>query len=84
MIEKIFNKKRIFIFLSFLLLGSLAFAMPPLNVDKTSDMWNNNWDLPIIESIVMFGGSLYYFMMTATKLCIFFFFLNICWHSFKL
>lgn len=84
MIEKIFNKKRIFIFLSIFLLGSLAFAMPPLNVDKTSDMWNNNWDLPIIESIVMFGGSLYYFMMTATKLCIFFFFLNICWHSFKL
>lgn len=84
MIEKIFDKKRIFIFLSIFLLGSLAFAMPPLNVDKTSDMWNNNWDLPIIESIVMFGGSLYYFMMTATKLCIFFFFLNICWHSFKL
>lgn len=84
MIEKCNNKKRIILFLSIFLLGSIAFAMPPLNVDKTSDMWNNNWDLPIIESIVMFGGSLYYFMMSATKLCIFFFFLNICWHSFKL
>ena len=84
MIEKYNNKKRIFIFLGLFLFGSLAFAMPPLNVDTSSDMWNNNWDLPIVESLVYFGGSLVVFMNLAAKICVFLFFLNICWHSFKL
>ncbi len=84
MIEKYNNKKRIFIFLGLFLFGSLAFAMPPLNVDASSDMWNNNWDLPIVESLVYFGGSLFVFMNLAAKICVFLFFLNICWHSFKL
>lgn len=79
------NNKKIFVFSIFIIfVCSSLFAIPPLNIDKTSDMWNNNWDLPIIESIVLFGGSLYNFMYTARKFCIFFFFLNICWQSFKL
>lgn len=82
--NKQFYKKIFIIFLFMFILGTSLFAMPPLNIEKNSDMWNNNWDLPIVEALVAFGGSLYNFMYTAQKFCIFFFFLNIVWHSFKL
>lgn len=78
------HKKYIVFFIFCIFLSTNLFALPPLNVDKTSDMWNNNWDLPIVESLIAFGSSLYNFMDTARKFCVFFFFLNLVWHSFKL
>lgn len=78
------HKKYIVFFIFCIFLSTKLFALPPLNIDKTSDMWNNNWDLPIVESLIAFGSSLYNFMDTARKFCVFFFFLNLVWHSFKL
>ena len=83
--KKFINNKKIFFSLLILtFFCTNLFAIPNLNVDTSSEIWKNSWDLPVVEALIYFGGSLVAFMDLAKTFCIFFFFLNLMWHSFKL
>lgn len=79
------HSKRIIVLLLFMtIFCNSVFAIPNLDVNTNSDIWENFWDLPLIEGLLLFGNSLLGFRYVVQKLAIFFFFLNLVWHSFKL
>lgn len=78
------KKKIILLLICMLALCSTISAVPLFTENPDSYMYNNYWDTGFVKGILSFGLSLYNFRGLAQKLCIFLFFLNICWHSFKL
>jgi len=83
--NKVFKNKKIFLLLLiFLIASSSCFAIPKFSDDPNSFMYQNNWDAPFVKGILSFGLALWNFRGLAIKLCTFFFFLNLCWQSFKL
>lgn len=78
------NKKAILISVIMMTLCMSITALPMFPSDPNNQMYNNNWDAGFIKGICTFGIMLWSFRELAKILCTFFFFLNICWHSFKL
>lgn len=79
------KNKKIFIFLLIVLFVCTSVsALPQFKIDTQESSLNNNWDTPFIIALTSFGNALYGFMIVAQVFCTFFFFLNICYQSFKL
>ena len=78
------NKKIFILLLIVLFVCTSVSALPQFKIDAQESSLNNNWDTPFIMALISFGNALYAFMAVAQVFCTFFFFLNICYQSFKL